>query len=1176
MAFYDALINSDQQTQFDPDTWPWGTPERQTQIASAVNPDPEEQDATNVARLRVGLAPVMEFLHLFDKPRNALASAAYGGLYGADTEGAPPSFLSGLKQGALQTGPDISWGDIFGIAPPSGDMPWFSWYGLPGDERPGWNPGWLGNAGLRLMLDVYGDPLTYLFAPAKAAGLAPRAVRAAFPFLEEGQSLAGKGLELTRIPQVMENISLRTGINRAFGHEPGPEAQPIIDRSRWDAATEARGARQESQNALDALEEAGIGPEQHLDVYQALERPQTADLPQDIEEAFTPLLERRDSLFNSLNEARQEYGAKEIPNISDLESEVPAYRQMPHIFYGRGEPQAAQAEGAKAQVRDWNLEGPRSRELMRWENEAGEEPLPGLVSSANPKFLARYGIQETPEGGYTYKGEPISPTPQVSLKEVLEAPNLNLDPLLVQTNPASALATQTDKMSRQLAYFDFVNQAKKAGVIEPLEALIEAPKGRFNAGDIVNALDREGPGTVMNSGPQTSFVHFRGPEGAEQIAELPNEILKRTGNRVSTLPGEVEPHVWDRIGNFIKEMVNEPEPRQINVAGLEGFQAHPKTADYIENWAHADVDPSTPLGAIHDLAERIRYSRAGEVAHDVNTWWKRTTLARVARGVQDEVSRWPQLYGQAGVAPWDIPLRHADMWRLRSETLSDLLGDIYQGVEQPHSLPNSELRKALEVREVMGPGESGRYGLAEVGQRSGPGWLERNLSDIPGGQVPIYIGKKWGDLDNAILGFVRKTEEQHKGSAVLDWINKNHPDIADIYHNDPEQFEKIMDEAARWGHSTMGDYTRMGLNPTERLAIEFLPFWRWYRYIVPGGLETAYKRPQRLSALDRFYNTIFDTMSPEEYQKSEDWQKEWSLTKGMFGRSWDEIADMLGLERRADPRTLTVGRMIPYQHLNELLINPFQAFTSKITPQLKLPYELMSNKNTFLNRVLDPIAEQSEHGGFPENLIAPLAGRPYTPAWYRTFGMTLPAAYEQIYSNLPGAMQLKELETVLRGAGKTVGLPYFQDPNKNEVDLVEGLLSTLSGRKIYEYDPEKGERNRQWKAYNQFQEINRQQRYAVDRGDDDRARLFELMKIGLQEENPAAGKRPAPKQVTPEATGAYARAFREWMQTPGPDTPELFPRLLRKYGSPNIPKKQRPAIEQAVRAELESLLPSEP
>ena len=1096
-------------------------------------PSQEESDATRASAIKHTVA-VLDFLHRFNAQSNALWGGAYGGLYGADQEDAPPDFWTGLKQGAGvalgRHAPDINLSDVLGMRQPTGDQPWLSMYDT---ETGKYNPGWLQTAALKLGVDLIGDPLTYEFTPAgsgtvkgvtKSAGLLSRGIKAAFPFLREGQSLGGKALELTRIPQIAENLSLRSGLDRAAGHGYGTDtAASAVDQMQREAGLATQQNRGLVDQAQQAVRDMGIGPEKDLDLYHALERPleEVPGIPREAKEAVAPVITQRDKDFQALNEARMRSGKDPIPNISDDD-----YTQILHRFFGKGPMDKATREPALGKMREWNTEEPQSRELFRWINpETGEEVLPGVVSKAEAKYLNPLGMSKDPKtGGWVFKepgtqaprptpidvppgdylkpieeGQymgldeadallrqidqhpnlaqnkaygyvpgkkiPVEPTNQVTMRDVLEAKNLDMDRLMAETNPLAALGHQMQKQQEMLSLERTKQALKDTGDITPLESVIPQAGGRFAEGEVVRT--GSGLGTVVNSNRKTSFVAI-----GEDIHEFPNELLQTAWKKGNRLPWEQESlgDKLDRAKDWLYSLTQPPEPRQINVKGLEAFQAHPKTANRLENSAGAPFEPKSLGGIFHDTAEKIRYSVPGELHHTALQTWKRTTLARIARWFMDEMSRLSQINSEGNVSLWRILAEHANTWRVRSPKLSETFGDSTLGI------PNQAWRETeLPARGLMGELSGSRYGTDEIARLQGPGFFERNIQDIPVIGKPLTaLAKGWGTYNEAMLAAVRKAEENHKIAVFFDQLRKNHPNIGELYKTNYEEFGRRADEAARFSKNTMGDYTRGAHTPTENLAIEGMPFYRWWRYAVPTVAANAIQHPERYSRMDRFYNTLFDAMTPEEYQNSPDWKKEQAVVKGFAGKTLDEWAakplgeytpDWLSFPARDEPRTASIGRGMHVQHLNELTISPVQSMLSKVDPLLKVAMELGLNKNFFLKRPIDTqVAADKDAPPFAA-LGRPWVSDQYDPSYHTVFGFHPSAGAEHLYGSLmPGGIQLKEYNELLRGLTASAGLPLFQDPNKNETNIPEALIAFLTGRKIYGWNPEKDVEAKQYEA----------------------------------------------------------------------------------------------------------------
>jgi hypothetical protein len=809
-----------------------------------------------------------------------------------------------------------------------------------------------------------------------------------------------------------------------------------------------------------------------LDVYHGLERPQerSADIPAKVWDMFTPMREKESELFTRRNVARE---AHDLDPVSDI-STPGVYDYMVHLFKGEKPPWLYN----KPAVREWSTAQPQSRELFRWVKEGTDEDvIPGFVSSAEDKYLKLAGIKGNPRKGYTYKGEPVNPepvvakgynardveraldfpelgaptkgqefvdlypkptggrvkvepTPQVSLKEIMEAPNLKIQPSRVVSDPAQALSQNVNKLQREVNFWEAMQKLEESGMIRKLEPV---------------------------------------EEGAEPVKQS--------------------------VGDWLRGLTREPEYRQVGVRGLEGYEAHPRVADYLENWAHAAIDPSTPIGKVAEAMEAFRGSRLGEDVHRLNTWWKRNILASLRRGVSDELSRWPQLYGQAEMSFPEIAKGHYDFGKL---WFPEHFEEIKPGV------PNTVMRDALEDREAMGQSFAGQWGRQEVGRM--PSWW-RGLSEDHPWSAPVTrriarFGEAVGDINDMVLGAIRRSEEQHKGAAILNWIDrfeeKGGRSLGDIYRNDPEMFERVMDKAARRGHDTMGDYTRMGTTPFERSMIELFPFYRWLRYIIPGGIETAVSRPQRLGNLGRFYNTLFEPMSEEEYKKMPEWAKEQGMFKRFLGWTPNEWKRWMGSEVGDKDTAFTIGRLIPYQHHGELMLDPVRALETKLSPWLKMFPEWTTNTNKFIDRPID------ESAGGPLNSIFQWSkkglGMDYEPfdySYQRLFGQKIPAGLDYFLGQSPLSQRRREWDELARGIAHSLGAePHtglFQDPTRPPVNWWEAMLYAGSGRRPYTFDFEKQERAETWKQGKFMQHLQNNLKAAKRAGDTDKQEAIQEM-----------------------------------------------------------------------------------
>jgi len=181
--------------------------------------------------------------------------------------------------------------------------------GLPeGKADDEWAP-WLGKEAARLVTSAIGDPLSYAFAPAKAAGIAksgigvgPALLKAGVP---EGKSLAGvaaKALGSERLTEGFYGSSigkvLKSGLPKTKKYEPIQQEYWKIERegSKIPIQESVVKAQKELDEALADTKYT------YADVTHALERPDevTADLIK-IADIARPLQEMKDSGFNTWN-----------------------------------------------------------------------------------------------------------------------------------------------------------------------------------------------------------------------------------------------------------------------------------------------------------------------------------------------------------------------------------------------------------------------------------------------------------------------------------------------------------------------------------------------------------------------------------------------------------------------------------------------------------------------------------------------------------------------------------------------------------------------------------------------------------------------------------------------------------------------------------------------------------
>lgn len=205
--------------------------------------------------------------------------------------------------------------------------------GIPeGQPTDDWLP-WLGKEAARTVVSGIGDPLTYAFAPAKAAGLAKTGIGIGPALLKmgvpEGKSLASLGAKSLGSDALIEYL-YGTGIGKVLkGGLPKTEKyEPITDK--W-LQIQREGSKlpvtEQSQKLQKALDEALAGTDfSYADVYHALERPKEASPELNaIADLIRPMQTAKDVRFKEWNELKQALDQEYTPGITTGD-----YIHMPH------------------------------------------------------------------------------------------------------------------------------------------------------------------------------------------------------------------------------------------------------------------------------------------------------------------------------------------------------------------------------------------------------------------------------------------------------------------------------------------------------------------------------------------------------------------------------------------------------------------------------------------------------------------------------------------------------------------------------------------------------------------------------------------------------------------------------------------------------------------------------
>lgn len=454
------------------------TPEEQAQISaflqggspgsssSSLSPQEQAQIQAHLAGLDVGGSTepkgvgshVLDFLGLFDRPRNAVATAVQEGLSDDPNASAAGGFYRGLT-GQKQT----SWGDVVGLNPGTADMGWGEW---------------LGREGGRLAMDVVADPLNLLFAPAKAGKVVGGAVKALG--VPEGRSIAGLAASAAKLPQAADYIERTTGLGKMFRTGTGDDVtQGIVNAAKREGATVDQFIQENQSTIAAALKEAGVPPERMVDYFAAIERKGAGlaeDLPPDILKIFDPLVQKHNELFAARNAARVAKGMEAIPSAT-----TDSLQHIPRIRVDL--PMDAKSH---------------SRTLTRWTTEEGVEPVPGFVSSGKAEDMnARGFFKDRASGEWYHQSDPqsfVGPTKDVDIGQIYKEGAMPKGSFI--EDPASALGIGIKRSQQEITYLKTLDDLEKS------EKLVNLKQPKFTPDDFKQMTGPEGsiPGNKIPDG----------------------------------------------------------------------------------------------------------------------------------------------------------------------------------------------------------------------------------------------------------------------------------------------------------------------------------------------------------------------------------------------------------------------------------------------------------------------------------------------------------------------------------------------------------------------------------------------------------------------------------------------------------------------------------------------------
>lgn len=471
-------------------------------------------------------------------------------------------------------------------------------------------------------------------------------------------------------------------------------------------------------------------------------------------------------------------------------------------------------------------------------------------------------------------------------------------------------------------------------------------------------------------------------------------------------------------------------------------------------------NPDSPLGTISTaLDQMINRTKGGELLKETTGWFKRNVLG-TAGWVTGNIGSNVGLQYTGGMNPLVMGARAFQGEKIR------------RGVGEAviDGLDNKTLLRELRDRGI------GINQFTDADKSYLSGATPKTAERLKGLKVPGKVANatqtganvmgKWNDMFLSVGG---KAEDNAKIAMAVDYLKKH----ADEWSN-PANRESLLDKAAQYAHDALIDYG--GGTPWEqRIAKHIIPFEPWQRGITSQTAKLVLNDPARLARMDRATAQITEPLTADEKQKADAWVRESAPIKGLFGKSFDSMADDLGIPKLPrGERMMLLGRYLPQGFVEQLTSRPMDALTSSVNPFLKAPYEILANRNTFKDRPIDQLADTTG-SMFTRPLVG---GGPYSSASTQTFGTTLPAGYDYLKSISPASRHLNELDML----GQATGL--WGDKYKAEApSLGEFGAWYATGGKFYPYDAARYAKNRKREQRETEGRMKSQAKWAAKNGD---------------------------------------------------------------------------------------------
>lgn len=336
----------------------------------------------------------------------------------------------------------------------------------------------------------------------------------------------------------------------------------------------------------------------------------------------------------------------------------------------------------------------------------------------------------------------------------------------------------------------------------------------------------------------------------------------------------------------------------------------------------------------------------------VQTWWKKYTLglrpawhtrnafgnvwnAYLIGGLTD-----PLRYGQAAAVQ-----KAMQVGKGRVVGQTDLiLGKVTGKTVDPKAIvPGTGMTREELFDEAVRRGvyESGMYGQ-DIGEAA------LRQSNIPG-------HTEWSGINKAFAA--GKTVENNARLALfIDGIAKG---IKSASRGGPVDAERILDSAALNVRRSLFDYSDLS-NFEKTVMKRAAPFYTWTRKNLPAQLMAIAEHPDRANKLNILIAGAQRDVGKIDSNDVEEWVK-------------NQFPIFLPAQDSEDTYTfMTAMSYLPTAELNRIFQNPrdlLDMLGQMGSPLLKLPFELITNYDTFRHKAIDPSQKGMGIGKFGEGFF---------------------------------------------------------------------------------------------------------------------------------------------------------------------------------------------------------------